>query len=324
MVNNNIISNKVSTEVIQSNLVTSTRYNFNVYEKRILYRIVELTQMDLRHQSISKGIRIHQQLFRAKEITMPISSFLVRSKNNDHKRVRAAFRRLAKITSEWKDETGEGGYQIIMSYEFPKYSNEVRFLIHDRLYDDLMNFIKGYTQYELDIAFGFHSPYTMRLYELTSKNKAPLIYPIEKLRSIFCLENRYKDTSDFIRKVVASAQKELEASKAPYYFTYQPIKTGRAFTHIRFISCHRPEYERPKKHYKQTNLWKINEILNLLNKSLNTTNKTWQPHENLLTRVHKIDHSEIEKILRKAQTAKNPIGYTINALKKQLAYLRSI
>lgn len=49
-----MVKKKTSKELTQSYLVTSAKYNFSVYEKRILYRIVELVQIELKAQSIEK------------------------------------------------------------------------------------------------------------------------------------------------------------------------------------------------------------------------------------------------------------------------------
>ena len=62
--------------IIQSYLVTSAKYDFNVYEKRILYRIVELLQCELEGKSLGRGISIEPTLYNDRVVSMPVHHFL--------------------------------------------------------------------------------------------------------------------------------------------------------------------------------------------------------------------------------------------------------
>ncbi len=311
--------NETPKEVTQSYIVTSARYDFSVYEKRILYRIVELIQAELKGQPIGQGITIEPDLFNHKWITMPVSMFLRSESEDEHyTRVKNAFR---KLEARKIEDTSEG-LEIFSIIEMPKIvdrSGMVKFLIHSTIYSALLDFSRGYTQYELQVAFNFRSQYTMRFYELISKNKMPSItYSLDKLRQMFMLENRYALTKDFIKKVIDPPQKELEKSKAPYWFTYEPVKTGRAFTHIKFRVHYRPEFDDSVK--KKTSLrWDVSrEFLDILNRALDTDSHTWKPHRELLAKAEKIEFHEIQKILRKASEARNPVGYVIGAFRRQV------
>ena len=322
-------STEASREVTQSYLITSARYNFSVYEKRILYRIVELIQAELKGKPLGKGIKIHPNLFDDKEITMPISSFFLREEENSYNRLRKAFKSLAERAVEQILETEKGkvvvGYPVIQHYRIPLFKGAVRFRITRELYDSLMNFAKGYSQYELQTAFSFRSQYTMRLYELTCKQKKEMIYSIEKLKKMFVLENRYKQGSDFVKKVIAPAQRELESSSSSYYFTYEAVKTSRSFTHIRFTTHYRTSDEKPPILPLSDGLEvRLRELLDFLNDALNEKDKTWVPHRELLLANLNLPkegrpQNELTQILHGAKYANNPVGYVVNALKKRVA-----
>ena len=305
-------------EIIQSYLVTSAKYDFNVYEKRILYRIVELIQSELKGYPIGKGITIEPTLYGDRKITMPISRFLKDSEEDkNHYHVKKAFKRLKSIVLEESNKEYWTVYSIVEKPEIRTGSSYVTFELDKHLYTDLLTFAKGYSQYELQVAFNFRSQYTMRLYEMISRCSRPAItYSIDNLREMFMLKHKYSDTNRFISKVIDPAQKELRDSKSPYWFTYEKIKEGRAFKNIQFNVHYRPEYD--KKLSKQTSIrWEVEKwFLDLLNESLSTDNKTWQPHRTILMKVQGSDYNEIKKILKRAQKAKNPVGYTVNAFKK--------
>jgi len=308
-------------EVIQSYYVTSAKYDFSVYEKRILYRIVELIQAELRGHPIGEGISIEPQLYSGdRTITMPVSKFLkAGEEDKNHYQIKKAFHRLNRLSIVYEDKKVWEVFCVVTKAKLFKYESIVKFEIVERLYLDLLNFAKGYSQYELQIAFNFKSQYTMRFYELISRCGRPSItYSIEKLREMFLLEKRYKRTTDFFLKVIDPAQKELEKSKSPYWFTYKKIKIGRGFKNVQLNVHYRPDFD--KKLPQTTSMrWDVDkQLLTLLNTSFGTDDKTWQPHRELLAKVQKADYNEIKKVLRRARTARNAIGYTVNAFKKMI------
>ena len=66
----------------------------------------------------------------------------------------------------------------------------------------------------------------------------PIAYSIESLRKEFQLEEKYRLTKDFIRRVIESAKQELD-SKSPVTFTYTPLKDGKKITRILFFPVRR-------------------------------------------------------------------------------------
>lgn len=307
-------------ELIQSYLVTSAKYDFNVYEKRILYRVVELIQSELKGQPIGEGIAVNSTLFGSKEIIMPVSRFLKDGEEDkNHCRIKKAFERLSQLQVKEDNEKRWAISQVVTNPKLEYGASVVRFTIDELIIEKLLDFAKGYNQYELGIAFNFRSQYSMRFYELISRCSRPAItYTIDSIREMFMLENRYNLSTDFFRYVIDPAQKELKESKSPYWFTYDKIKVGRAFKSIQFNVHYRPEYD--KKILQQSSIrWEVEcSFMKLLNQSLGTEDKTWKAHVKLLSKVQHIDYDELKKILRKAHDAKNPVGYVVNAFKKQL------
>jgi plasmid replication initiation protein len=49
------------------------------------------------------------------------------------------------------------------------------------VWDVLLNFTKGFSRYDLEIAFKLESTYSMRFYELLAGQKDPIAYSIENL-----------------------------------------------------------------------------------------------------------------------------------------------
>ena len=96
---------RASREVVQSYIATTAMYDFNVYEKRVLYNLVKLAQSQL------EGVRLSENLFRIDHslkgfvlIELPISYFLTDSEDKNHVRIKEALKSLHQKTFTYKDE----------------------------------------------------------------------------------------------------------------------------------------------------------------------------------------------------------------------------
>jgi len=74
------ISNK---DVIQSYILTTAKYDYSVYEKRILYKLVESCQYLLKGQKLEAKITMDKTLFGLIDVTIPISLFLLDEKDKN-------------------------------------------------------------------------------------------------------------------------------------------------------------------------------------------------------------------------------------------------
>ena len=82
------INNK---EVLQSYILTTAKYDYSVYEKRILYRLVELFQGLLQNQKLNDKITIEQDKQHTSIVSMPIKLFLQNETDTNHVRIKSAF-----------------------------------------------------------------------------------------------------------------------------------------------------------------------------------------------------------------------------------------
>jgi len=224
------INNK---DIIQSYLLTTARYDFNIHEKRILVKLVEMCQSNINGQELNKDFKINPTLFGDYIITMPTSAFLKDDDDDNHTRVKDALRRLRNKTIEYEDEKM---WKLIGIIEKPKFDKQgfVTFELQPEIHQAILSFAKGWRKFELNIAMAFNSVYAMRFYELFSGQTTPLTYSIENLKIMFKIEDRYKDNqANFIRRVIDPAKKELD-EKAPYSFNYKCVKTGPKITALTF------------------------------------------------------------------------------------------
>jgi plasmid replication initiation protein len=224
------ITNK---ELIQSYIITAARYDFNVYEKRIIYRLVEMCQCQLEGKELTKDYKLDKTLFGDYVVTLPISSFLSGEEDENYSRVKSALKGLRNKVIEYEDEKIWKPIGIIEKPVLEK-RGIVTFELQPEIFEAILNFSKGFRRIELKTAMEFESVYAMRFYELLSGKTEPITYSINNLKIMFQLENKYKETKDFIRRVIEPAQKEL-SEKAPFSFTYSPKCVGKKIVGLTFF-----------------------------------------------------------------------------------------
>lgn len=317
-----VITNK---DVIQSYILTVAKYDFNVYEKRILYRLVEIAQMELEGKKLNSGFRIDKLLFdEMREVTMPISAFLKDEEDENYTRAKEALRRLRNKTFEYS--MNERHWKLIGIIEMPEFSSGfVKFKVHKEVYEAMLNFSKGFRKYELKTAMTFESAYTMRFYELFADKKDPITYTIDNLKIMFGLEGKYKQTGDFLIKVVDVAMRELD-TKASYSFTYTKNCKGKKILSLKFypynIPANRDENLEQKQLQKQIALsWDLDKmVIDYLQQNYMFDKDEIKNNIDTFKEADKILDLMLflSKKKRIASDKQNPKGYIIKALKGEI------
>lgn len=234
-----IVSNK---DVLQSYIITSAKYDFSIYEKRILYRQIEIEQELLNGQKIRPEIKIDTTLFGDKYYTIPVNWLLPNGEQDkNHYQVKKAFKALMSKIIEYEDERWIMGFPLVKEFKIDLKGQTVRWQSHPMIVEAIVNFSKGFRKYELKTAIEFNSVYAMRFYELMSGQQRPLTFTIDQLKAMFKLENKYKENKDFFKKVIEVAKKELDA-KSPYSFEYKINKQGKKFHSITFYPTFKEEF----------------------------------------------------------------------------------
>lgn len=317
----------VNKDLIQSYIMTTAKYDFNVYEKRVIYRLVEIAQAELQGIKFADNCRkLDHDLWGCVDITLPIADLLNGETDENYTRIKSALVSLSKKSFEYEDDEIWQNISIIAFPTIVKRSSVLSFKIHPRVWDCILNFSKGYRKYELKAAMSFKSQYSMRFYELLSGQKRPLIYTIEQLKEMFGVFDKYKLTADFIRKVVDAAKKELDGV-SPYTFEYTTLKEGRKITAIKFYPIYQPEHRdsdlEKRDLQKQVSLsWSLSsEVRNYLKKSLEFSDKELKNNLNLFISAQNLLPDlmgELALLKGKAREKKNPKGYIINSIKGKL------
>lgn len=315
------ISNK---DLVQSYIMTTAKYDFNVYEKRVIYRLVEMAQAQLQGLKFPADCcKIEHKLKGCVDITMPIAGLLDGEDDKNHSRVKQALQSLQKKIFVYEDDRVWESISIIVWPVIEKYASTVSFKIHDRVWDCILDFSKGYRKYELKVAMSFKSQYAMRFYELLSGQKSPLTYSLVQLKEMFCVSDKYKQTNDFVKYVVDAAKKELD-EKSPYSFEYEYVKSGRKVTALTFHPKYQPEHQdeelEKKRLQKRTSLsWDLEKpVIDYLRHGIGFTDKEIKLHRDLFIDAQNCldDFLQDLAILKaKSRDKANPKGWVISAIR---------
>lgn len=305
--------------------MTSAKYNFSIYEKRIMYRIIEIAQADIKGKKLNWRYSINENLFKDKLIRIETSAFLKSSEDNNYEEVKKALTSLRNKTIEYETEAEWKLIGIIEKPRIERYNSFATFEIQPEIWNAVLNFTKGYSKYELEVAMAFNSVYSMRFYELFSNNKQPMTLKIDVLKERFGISEKYENRpADFIKNVIDVAKKELD-KKSEFSFNYSKIKEGRKVTMIAFV----PVYisENAAKTKEEKNLTKkvslrfdfSKDFILYLN-SLGFSNQGVKNNLKLFKELNEKGdlYGFLKNVSRNASTAKNPQGYIISAMKTYL------
>jgi len=315
-------------DLIQSYILTTAKYDYSVYEKRILYRIIELMQEYTKGKTLNSRYSITKTMFDDIDVIMPASAFLKDEKDQNYTRTKDALLSLNRKVIQYEDRESWGAFNLIERPVVHKIRDNISFRISPTIAKAFLDFSKGFSKYELETAMSFKSEYSMRFYELLSGQKKPITYSVENLKIMFKVEDKYKLTANFINKVIEPAKKELD-EKSPYSFEYKPVKLGRKITSIKFYPVYQPKNRdakiEAKRLQKSTSLkWDLDRLtINYLIENYVFTEEEIQNNRELFVKAQNSADFDLlyflSEQIRNAETKKNPKGWIINAIKKQLA-----
>ena len=215
--------------VMQPNAVARTRQPYNLIEKKILIMVMS---------QIKKGKQIQLDFFKNIIVELPLTESAFNSRN--YQSLRKALDTLLTTPIILIDDIKFQAYDKIMPFSRIQYdrtkSNKVKFHLNNDSIEFFVDVKNGFTNYLRGIAMQFESVYTIQMYELLSrwkdKKRWPNV-PIELLKSILGVTDKYERFVDFRKRILMVAHDEM-AEKADIRFDFTLRKQGRDYKYIDF------------------------------------------------------------------------------------------
>lgn len=230
-------------ELIQSFLLSVTRVKLSIYEQRIITRIVEHGQQQLQGISYSQ-LKYIENPYGNETVTVTIRDILTEG-TKDYEKVIKACKALMNRTFEFWDPDRKVYYTdtVIHNVIHVEGSGQVSFMVSRVFFEVMYNFTKGYKNYDLENALTLPTPTAVRLYVLMNNQTRPLQWTIEQLKNMFGVSDKYKQTADFIKKVIEPARKAI-CDNHCNGFTYSRVYEGNKVKAITFFPLKTREEER--------------------------------------------------------------------------------
>lgn len=226
------------TNIIQPNQVTNARYDFSSVQKNLIYRVLGELQPLMSKKTIEE--KEHLFKFKLKDLA---------KSNNYDDFITEAKKVIQKPVEYYYSIVGENGKERkwhVLTSLISGIKHELNSeYITIKIPSDAIPFfcyygLMGFTHLNQTIAITLKSMYSKRLYELCCrwKDKGGFVMPIDELRSVLMLENKYKLMGHFKSRILNTAQKELK-EKADLWFEYDLKKVdSRSYNVVSFKIHH--------------------------------------------------------------------------------------
>lgn len=314
-------------ELVQSFIYSVAHIRLGLYEQRILLKVIEHAQIVL------KGRLVKNMLFRMEhdldnvKIEIPVR-YILSEGSKHYEDVKEAAVTLMGRRFEYWDSEAKGWYSspLIYNVAYVQGSGILSFYVSKMLFDVALDFTKGFCKYDLEVALSLPSPYAVRLFALMSGQQHPITYPIAELKRMFGVEEKYKQTADFIKKVIEPAKRALDARQCNS-FTFSRNFDGQKVVSLTFAPLRvRKESEAELAARISVSRLVDQEIIIVLITYMGFTTKEISAHKVLLHDFCKIPYATdtIYNIERRFRKKKKGKGYVINAIKDEVEKFKQI
>ena len=212
----------ISKEVVESYIFSTVRHDFGVYSERLLLRLVELAQCEIRGLDFKGGSSIGKVEIGEwgdAEVVIPVKDILSGEEDKNYTKAKTAVRNLMGKFLEYEDEQKYKATTILNDVDVDKVAGKMVIRVNRNIWRAMLDFTKGFRKYELETAVKLHGKYSLRIYKLVSKQSVPITYSIAELRQMWGLTDKYKKVDDFVKNTIVAAKEELDRV-SPYSFDY--------------------------------------------------------------------------------------------------------
>ena len=251
-------------EELTKETAVAIKYNkeFSVIQANELVRSKQddltLLEAKLIRLAITQVVREDTDLKTYSCNVVDLAKFLGISKDNIYRDIQELSKTLMKKSIFIKDKTqtakkGKQNYKIFHWIDYVEYIDGViTFKLSDSLKPYLIGLEQLFTMYGYEAIIDLPTNYSIRLYELIASyqnmtvralpdtnytdipiEKNEFIFTVEWLRDYFNCNDKYPNTSDFIKRVVDGSVNAI-VKNTLMRVSYRTVKKGRSITHIVF------------------------------------------------------------------------------------------
>lgn len=195
----------------------------SVIEFRIFFKIIEEAQIQ-----IPSG-RVYSKLYNKwdiKEVTFNPSD--ISSNNNNRKVVNDVLKKMRKIEFVYTDKEGREKHTgIIHSYRTLE-NGKIEMIVDWYIWNIILDFTRGFKVLNPEIYRNLKKRSSIILYFIlcSKDNGYTEKMPIDKIRKIFGIDDKYQNVAEIERRLIIPALNELD-EKSDFSFNYKKVKSGK-------------------------------------------------------------------------------------------------
>lgn len=226
------VLDKSGTWIKQSYAITVAKHSFNVHEMRIMTRITQALQKDMKYGKTR--LEVANTLLGDKIVRIPTQKLLPQGSKN-HAAVKRALKSLGEQSMLIRGKDKYGEYEtrarLIMKYKYYLNNEMVEIQLDRDILPDYLA-LASYSKYIAEVSFNSPSRYIMRLYQFIShwKDKTKKVVTLDELRDVLELGDKYNKPKDLRKHVLEPCIDYLKTHADVWFEIDSPIKSGRSIT----------------------------------------------------------------------------------------------
>lgn len=312
--------------VIQSYLTTIIKGNFSLYETRLFSRIVLQANQALHTTKFSKvlgkaytadGVNLN--------MSVPITD-LITTGSHDYQQVIDAAKSLQDKVIEYYDRREKRWTyyrdHVINTVRYKEGSGIINFTISVWLVNYILDFIgSNFSMYDFQQALRLPSAYAVRLYWLTCSMNNPVTYPVQMLREMLGVGDKYQQNRDFLRRCIDTPCDILRQHNVNGFRWEKAKGKGKSLC-ITLYPVKRQEESREQLTAMATlSAWVNPAVKNYLLSAAYFDNRELSANKSTLMEFSGLPDcaQRIVRIVGRAKTKGAGKGYIINAMKRATA-----
>ena len=313
-------------DIKQSFIMAISRVKLSLYEQRILIKCIEYGQDRLKGLWMRENLKRLTHDYDNVRITIPVK-YILSDGSQHYEQVYEAARSLVSRRFEFEDDNDKTFFvtSLIYNVTLKKRSGLLSFYISRKFFDILFDFTKGYCQYDLQTVLSLPTPAAVRFYILMNGQHQKIYYPVEMLKEMFGVADKYAQTADFIKKIVEPARLALDAA-GTNSFTYERVRQGQKVVKLEFTPVSRVPLSESQMLAKLTTSSILEkDIQQILTIEAGFTIKELNAHKELwkMLSQHPAPIDIVDAIVTRARKYRKEKGYIINAIRSELGVKRT-
>lgn len=306
------------------------RYRFNIYQMRILLKIVQRARIATKGKG--KYSDFIEKAYTADNINYNFAipyEELTGGKTHNLKPVKEALKDIENNwhVEHWDRKKGIWCYtSLIYNCRIDEHNGMVMFSAASWLIDYILDFRNGgYREYDFEVAMSLRNPFSARLYMLMCSTTKEMKWKIDNIKDFLGLAGRYKRASDFIRRVLEPAKRELDHENVNS-FNYEVTKSydSKAQSYVTYVTLYPIKRSSLSKNLqKQVDEYKqvVPPLLtNYLAQSFQFSWKELKANQDTLAAFVKLPawQTILQNIALRAKRKRTGHGYIIAAMKSEI------